>query len=90
MLVTALKGLKVVDVACGSGDAQTLAVTENGVKGSVCTSNQWFCYPLNSGSYSFLQVRCGPGGMEIMVNWAEEAAMVVRPPNLWRNCRTWT
>uniref|UniRef100_A0A673CR73 HECT-type E3 ubiquitin transferase n=1 Tax=Sphaeramia orbicularis TaxID=375764 RepID=A0A673CR73_9TELE len=30
MLVTALKGLKVVDVACGSGDAQTLAVTENG------------------------------------------------------------
>lgn len=32
MLVTALKGLKVVDVACGSGDAQTLAVTENGIK----------------------------------------------------------
>uniref|UniRef100_A0A3P8VEV0 RCC1-like domain-containing protein n=1 Tax=Cynoglossus semilaevis TaxID=244447 RepID=A0A3P8VEV0_CYNSE len=31
MLVTALKGLKVVDVACGSGDAQTLAVTENQV-----------------------------------------------------------
>lgn len=30
MLVTVLKGLKVVDVACGSGDAQTLAVTENG------------------------------------------------------------
>uniref|UniRef100_A0A8D3BZ47 HECT-type E3 ubiquitin transferase n=1 Tax=Scophthalmus maximus TaxID=52904 RepID=A0A8D3BZ47_SCOMX len=30
MLVTALKGLKVVGVACGSGDAQTLAVTENG------------------------------------------------------------
>lgn len=30
MLVTALKGLKVMDVACGSGDAQTLAVTENG------------------------------------------------------------
>ncbi|TKS74835.1 E3 ubiquitin-protein ligase HERC2 [Collichthys lucidus] len=30
MLVTALKGLKVVDVACGSGDAQTLSVTENG------------------------------------------------------------
>ncbi|RVE74076.1 hypothetical protein OJAV_G00037550 [Oryzias javanicus] len=30
MLVTALKGQKVVDVACGSGDAQTLAVTENG------------------------------------------------------------
>ncbi|TSK42064.1 E3 ubiquitin-protein ligase HERC2 [Bagarius yarrelli] len=29
MLVTALKGLKVIDVACGSGDAQTLAVTEN-------------------------------------------------------------
>lgn len=32
MLVTSLKGLKVVDVACGSGDAQTLAVTENGAK----------------------------------------------------------
>lgn len=31
MLVTALKGLKVIDVACGSGDAQTLAVTENGM-----------------------------------------------------------
>uniref|UniRef100_A0A3B3ZIR2 RCC1-like domain-containing protein n=1 Tax=Periophthalmus magnuspinnatus TaxID=409849 RepID=A0A3B3ZIR2_9GOBI len=31
LLVTALKGLKVVDVACGSGDAQTLAVTENQV-----------------------------------------------------------
>ncbi|KAA0712569.1 E3 ubiquitin-protein ligase HERC2 [Triplophysa tibetana] len=30
MLVTALKGLKVIAVACGSGDAQTLAVTENG------------------------------------------------------------
>ncbi|CAJ0961826.1 unnamed protein product, partial [Ranitomeya imitator] len=30
MLVTGLKGLKVVDVSCGSGDAQTLAVTENG------------------------------------------------------------
>ncbi|KAL1023407.1 hypothetical protein UPYG_G00040470 [Umbra pygmaea] len=30
MSVTALKGLKVLDVACGSGDAQTLAVTENG------------------------------------------------------------
>lgn len=32
MLVAALKGLKVMDVACGSGDAQTLAVTENGRK----------------------------------------------------------
>uniref|UniRef100_A0A3B3YFA5 HECT-type E3 ubiquitin transferase n=1 Tax=Poecilia mexicana TaxID=48701 RepID=A0A3B3YFA5_9TELE len=31
MLVTALKGHKVMDVACGSGDAQTLAVTENQV-----------------------------------------------------------
>uniref|UniRef100_A0A3Q2Y7Y6 E3 ubiquitin-protein ligase HERC2 n=1 Tax=Hippocampus comes TaxID=109280 RepID=A0A3Q2Y7Y6_HIPCM len=31
MLVTALKGMKVMDVACGSGDAQTLAVTENQV-----------------------------------------------------------
>nr|XP_037866122.1 E3 ubiquitin-protein ligase HERC2-like isoform X1 [Chlorocebus sabaeus] len=30
MLVAALKGLKVIHVACGSGDAQTLAVTENG------------------------------------------------------------
>ncbi|MEE6507640.1 hypothetical protein FKM82_027611 [Ascaphus truei] len=30
MLVTGLKGLKVVDVSCGSGDSQTLAVTENG------------------------------------------------------------
>ncbi|RMC06696.1 hypothetical protein DUI87_16137 [Hirundo rustica rustica] len=30
MLVTGLKGLKVIDVSCGSGDAQTLAVTENG------------------------------------------------------------
>lgn len=36
MLVTALKGLKVIDVACGSGDAQTLAVTENG------RSKTWF------------------------------------------------
>lgn len=43
MLVTALKGLKVVDVACGSGDAQTLAVTENGMKESVCTSRHSFC-----------------------------------------------
>lgn len=31
MLVTALKGLKVIAVSCGSGDAQTLAVTENGM-----------------------------------------------------------
>ena len=31
MLVAGLKGLKVIDVACGSGDAQTLAVTENGM-----------------------------------------------------------
>ncbi|XP_064294379.1 E3 ubiquitin-protein ligase HERC2 isoform X5 [Phalacrocorax carbo] len=30
VLVTGLKGLKVIDVSCGSGDAQTLAVTENG------------------------------------------------------------
>lgn len=48
MLVTALKGLKVVDVACGSGDAQTLAVTENGMKESVCTSDHRFCELLNS------------------------------------------
>lgn len=43
MLVTALKGLKVVDVACGSGDAQTLAVTENGKKESACTFDHRFC-----------------------------------------------
>lgn len=43
MLVTALKGLKVVDVACGSGDAQTLAVTENGMKESGCTAAHRFC-----------------------------------------------
>ena len=30
MLVAALKGHKVIDVACGSGDAQTLAVTDTG------------------------------------------------------------
>ncbi|XP_048453850.1 E3 ubiquitin-protein ligase HERC2 [Rhincodon typus] len=30
ILVTGLKGLKIIDVACGSGDAQTLAVAENG------------------------------------------------------------
>ncbi|XP_041055229.1 E3 ubiquitin-protein ligase HERC2 isoform X4 [Carcharodon carcharias] len=30
LLVTGLKGLKIIDVACGSGDAQTLAVAENG------------------------------------------------------------
>lgn len=28
--VAALKGHKVIDVACGSGDAQTLAVTDTG------------------------------------------------------------
>ena len=28
--VTALKGQRVIDVACGSGDAQTLAVTQSG------------------------------------------------------------
>lgn len=47
MLVTALKGLKVVDVACGSGDAQTLAVTENGMKEWACTSDHMFCSHLN-------------------------------------------
>lgn len=31
MLVTALKGYTVVDVSCGSGDSQTLAVTNDGV-----------------------------------------------------------
>ncbi|XP_043927990.1 E3 ubiquitin-protein ligase HERC2 [Protopterus annectens] len=30
MLVSGLMGLKVIDVSCGSGDAQTLAVTDNG------------------------------------------------------------
>uniref|UniRef100_A0A8C4NJF8 HECT-type E3 ubiquitin transferase n=1 Tax=Eptatretus burgeri TaxID=7764 RepID=A0A8C4NJF8_EPTBU len=30
MIVAALKGLRVIDVACGSGDAQTLAVTDDG------------------------------------------------------------
>ncbi|XP_076028585.1 E3 ubiquitin-protein ligase HERC2 isoform X2 [Oratosquilla oratoria] len=30
-LVTALKGERVVDVACGSGDAQTVAVTDSGL-----------------------------------------------------------
>ena len=30
ILVSALKGHKVIDVACGSGDAQTLAVTDTG------------------------------------------------------------
>lgn len=29
-LVTALKGHRVIDVACGSGDAQTIAVTDTG------------------------------------------------------------
>uniref|UniRef100_UPI00358FCF6D E3 ubiquitin-protein ligase HERC2 n=1 Tax=Myxine glutinosa TaxID=7769 RepID=UPI00358FCF6D len=29
-IVAALKGLRVIDVACGSGDAQTLAVTDDG------------------------------------------------------------
>lgn len=48
MLVTALKGLKVMDVACGSGDAQTLAVTENGMKESVCTPDHRFCELFNS------------------------------------------
>ena len=28
--VLALKGQRVIDVACGSGDAQTLAVTQSG------------------------------------------------------------
>ncbi len=29
-LVTALKGHRVIDIACGSGDAQTVAVTDTG------------------------------------------------------------
>ena len=29
-IVTALKGHRVIDIACGSGDAQSLAVTETG------------------------------------------------------------
>lgn len=40
MLVAGLKGLKVIDVACGSGDAQTLAVTENGMQ-SLCCPGQF-------------------------------------------------
>lgn len=39
--------------------------------------------------FVFPQVRFGPGGMEIMVNWAEEAAMAARLPNLLKSCRTW-
>ena len=31
-VVTALKGQKVVDVACGAGDAQTLAIIDTGSK----------------------------------------------------------
>lgn len=31
LVVEALKGQRVVDVACGSGDAQTLAVTDSGL-----------------------------------------------------------
>lgn len=42
MLVTALKGLKVIDVACGSGDAQTLAVTENGTTSNKGTFRSGF------------------------------------------------
>lgn len=42
MLVTALKGLKVIDVACGSGDAQTLAVTENGTTSEKSTFRSRF------------------------------------------------
>lgn len=48
MLVTALKGLKVMDVACGSGDAQTLAVTENGKNMSL------FFFGLNSSCHLHL------------------------------------
>lgn len=93
MLVTALKGLKVMDVACGSGDAQTLAVTENG-KNNFFFFELEFC-PKKPSAFLFifsvvLQVRCGPGGTETMENWAEEAVMAARPPNWWRNCRIWT
>jgi E3 ubiquitin-protein ligase HERC2 len=31
-LVAALQGHRIMDVACGSGDAQTLAVTETGLQ----------------------------------------------------------
>jgi len=53
MLVTALKGLKVTDVACGSGDAQTLSVTENG-------ENQPEGYQIHSHSYTGEQPGTGP------------------------------
>lgn len=93
MLVTALKGLKVVDVACGSGDAQTLAVTENGKKTShrsLVTNHSDCCGVELFTLYMFPQVRSGPGGMETTANWAEEAATAVKHPSSWRNCRTWT
>ena len=35
-LVSGLKGHHVIDVACGSGDAQTLAVTKDGKLSSTC------------------------------------------------------
>lgn len=94
MLVSALKGLKVVDVACGSGDAQTLAVTENGTL-SLFSDLEWDCpsvlsHPtadvlmemyLKPVLHVSLQVRCGPGAMETMVNWVEEAVMAARHLN---------
>lgn len=81
MLVTALKGLKVMDVACGSGDAQTLAVTENGKNKSPFF---WLEFWPSAFLFTFsvlLQVRCGPGGTGTMENWVEEAVMAARRPN---------
>ncbi|PKU46171.1 e3 ubiquitin-protein ligase herc2 [Limosa lapponica baueri] len=50
MLVTGLKGLKVIDVACGSGDAQTLAVTENGKKVIDVAAGSTHCLALTEDS----------------------------------------
>nr|XP_054401930.1 E3 ubiquitin-protein ligase HERC2-like [Pongo abelii] len=50
MLVAGLKGLKVIDVACGSGDAQTLAVTENGKKVIDVAAGSTHCLALTEDS----------------------------------------
>lgn len=95
MLVTALKGLKVVDVACGSGDAQTLAVTENGKKipekiQPLHLKTKMFLFQPSVSLLLSAQVRFGPGETETTASWAEEAATAARHRNSWRNCRTWT
>jgi E3 ubiquitin-protein ligase HERC2 len=41
MAVAALKGIRIVDVACGSGDAQTVAVAHTGLAD---LSWDYFCY----------------------------------------------